>query len=487
MPSLTVPSRRRRQTQLSDDDGNDDYASDVSSSKRQRTDGEASSQAQSSPEPNSVPGPRRMTNGQTASTSYDGDQHQPGAIVRVALTDFVTYENAVFYPGPNLNMVIGPNGTGKSSLVCAICLGLGYSPKHLGRAGQVGEFVKHGRATATIEVELKARPEESENHVVRVRITKEGDKRKWWLNGNETSLKSVQALMKSFGIQVDNLCQFLPQDRVAEFAGLSPVELLHETQRAAAPEEMLAWHDELKALRAEEKTLQLQDEADKENMKNLEDRQDNLRADVERLQERKAIEEKVELLEQTVCFVEYRDARETFKKQKDRKDAIEKSLKNLEKEVAPTMQAVDQKQQYAAKIETVIKTRKKNVTDCERAADEAMRAIEALDGDIKKTTQAREAEESGDKTRKQDMQNIRSKIRNFEAALLNKPPEFDAQDWNGRIVSCEIFIVTGFLMPTVARQGEDPAPGRKGCKRNEAEDRGRENQRTDHSRKHQGR
>ena len=26
-------------------------------------------------------------------------------------------------------MVIGPNGTGKSTLVCAICLGLGWGPQ----------------------------------------------------------------------------------------------------------------------------------------------------------------------------------------------------------------------------------------------------------------------------------------------------------------------------------------------------------------------
>lgn len=53
-------------------------------------------------------------------------KHQPGSIVRVKLTNFVTYTEAEFKPGPSLNMVIGPNGTGKSTLVCAICLGLGW-------------------------------------------------------------------------------------------------------------------------------------------------------------------------------------------------------------------------------------------------------------------------------------------------------------------------------------------------------------------------
>lgn len=56
-------------------------------------------------------------------------KHKAGAIVRIKLTDFVTYTSAEFFPGPQLNMVIGPNGTGKSTLVCAICLGLGWGPQ----------------------------------------------------------------------------------------------------------------------------------------------------------------------------------------------------------------------------------------------------------------------------------------------------------------------------------------------------------------------
>lgn len=55
--------------------------------------------------------------------------YKPGAIVRIKVTNFVTYTSAEFLPGPKLNMVIGPNGTGKSTLVCAICLGLGWGPQ----------------------------------------------------------------------------------------------------------------------------------------------------------------------------------------------------------------------------------------------------------------------------------------------------------------------------------------------------------------------
>lgn len=443
MLSAGIPSRRRRETELSndDDEANDDYGSEASSSKRLRTNGDGSSPPTSSPEPPRTSNALKAASIRRNHNSSGDNGHQPGAIVRVALTNFVTYENAVFFPGPNLNMVIGPNGTGKSSLVCAICLGLGYAPKHLGRAGQVGEFVKHGKDSAIIEVELKGRPDEIRNHVVRVRIIKDGDKRKWWLNESETSLKSIQALMKSFGIQVDNLCQFLPQDRVAEFAGLSPVELLHETQRAAAPEEMLAWHDELKTLRAEEKALQLQESTDKETMSNLEERQENLRGDVERLQERTSIEEKIDLLEKTIPFVEYRTARETYLDENKKKKAAAARLRALELEVAPVLEAVNRKQEYYRQIDVVVKERKRTVHDCERVADQALQSLEALSDEIKKVEQTRKAENDGDKTRKQDIQNIMGKIRTLKAQMQNAPPTFDAGEWNTQIVRRQVCTI----------------------------------------------
>jgi hypothetical protein len=38
---------------------------------------------------------------------------------------------------------------------------------------------------------------------------------------------------------------FLPQDRVSEFARMTPQQLLRETQRAAGDENLTRWHDTL--------------------------------------------------------------------------------------------------------------------------------------------------------------------------------------------------------------------------------------------------
>ena len=59
-----------------------------------------------------------------------------------------------FSPGPNLNVIIGPNGTGKSTIVCAICLGMLGKPSVLGRAGNICDFIKYGKNRAVVEIEL---------------------------------------------------------------------------------------------------------------------------------------------------------------------------------------------------------------------------------------------------------------------------------------------------------------------------------------------
>lgn len=144
MPSHSaVPTRRSRDADEDSDESESTNPSTPSSNKRPRLstaqrgtsddeddqsngdhDASSSSEKSSSPEnPSQAIAPRASVDG------VGPGGYKPGAIVRIKVTNFVTYTTAEFFPGPKLNMVIGPNGTGKSTLVCAICLGLGWGPQ----------------------------------------------------------------------------------------------------------------------------------------------------------------------------------------------------------------------------------------------------------------------------------------------------------------------------------------------------------------------
>lgn len=131
MPSAVTPQRRSRENS-SDEHGSQSSAAGGSSTKRARINlnGDASTTSQS---PLLANGYRSHGNAvqqqETLRAGRSKSKHQPGSIVRVKLANFVTYTAVEFLPGPSLNMVIGPNGTGKSTLVCALCLGLGWGPQ----------------------------------------------------------------------------------------------------------------------------------------------------------------------------------------------------------------------------------------------------------------------------------------------------------------------------------------------------------------------
>ena len=54
-----------------------------------------------------------------------------------------------------------------------------------------------------------------------------------------------------------NLTQFLPQDRVCEFAKLSPIELLEVTEKAVGDQELLGKHKALIEKSRELKRLEI--------------------------------------------------------------------------------------------------------------------------------------------------------------------------------------------------------------------------------------
>jgi chromosome segregation ATPase len=442
------PAQRRRQrSELESDDEADSVRASEQSSpstsfpKRARTDENhnrlVSEEPLTTPHNGHPSGHDNENEEEGENFSEDGSspgQFQPGAIIRVKLTNFVTYENAEFFPGPNLNMVIGPNGTGKSSLVCAICLGLGWGPQHLGRAGQVGEFVKHGMSDAYIEIELQRRPAEDTNHVVRLRIIRDGNAREWWLNDKRSSLKSVATLTKGLSIQIDNLCQFLPQDKVSEFAALSPVELLQQTQRAAAPEEMLEMHEDLKKYRKDQKGLESKHAGDQAMLTNLETRQQNVHGEVERLQERHRIQEHIDILQKTVPFVEYSIALAQHKVFKASKVEALTRLRKFEASIAPNMQLLNEKKEYQNLILAVARERKQGLESAEFEASRQEDRIAALDAEMAENEQQTDVDRGEERKKQQEMTVIQTKIRTLQARANGPPVEFNPAEWNERTV-----------------------------------------------------
>lgn len=377
--------------------------------------------------------PSGRTNGHVASNGTSASAFATGSIVRVKVENFVIYEKAEFLPGPNLNMVIGPNGTGKSSLVCAICLGLGYPASVLGRATSFGEFVKHGKEHAIVEVELQKRPEDRANYVVKLVIKREDNTRKFSLNGRDATIKQIQHVTRQLRIQIDNLCQFLPQDRVAEFAGLNSVDLLTRTLQAAAPEVITEQQNRLKELFDEQKLVSRQLATDAETLRSWETRQQGLQADVERLREREEIQARVADLQDARLVLDYDEKRRIFSECRENKRKAQERQRRLEERCAPSLEDVNLKQEYQRRVQATLEARKRRGEEVEQDLIEIVARIEKTEEGIRTLEDKKAAERHSLDTKKKLVSNARTKINQLEGQYRSHHYDFNPAEWNHKI------------------------------------------------------
>lgn len=240
--------------------------------------------------------------------------------------------------------MIGPNGTGKSTILCAICLGLGGQPPLLGRADDARTFIMHEKDIATIEIELAPFPDKP-THIIRRTIdrNKGSNSRQakgkaastYEINGQEVKVDQVSKLVSdTYKIAIENLCTFLPQDRVGSFSGFDSKQLLEETEKSVGGD-LHAKHMEL--VKLENEYLNSDGE-----LKNIKDELERLKSEVKDLErqrdlmeERKEMEEKLDLYKKKMLWMDFEEARDVAKELKSEKKAAQKQLTEAENGMGP--------------------------------------------------------------------------------------------------------------------------------------------------------
>uniref|UniRef100_A0A671YR27 Structural maintenance of chromosomes protein 5 n=1 Tax=Sparus aurata TaxID=8175 RepID=A0A671YR27_SPAAU len=281
----------------------------------------------------------------------------------------LTYDYSVVYPGPNLNMIVGANGTGKSSIVCAICLGLAGKTAILGRGDKVGLYVKRGCHKGCIEIVLY---KTGGNLVINREIHVENNQSLWMLNGRHCNQKTVEEEVKALRIQVSNLCQFLPQNIVKEKASfLEKAKLRNERNK----------HD------------------------------------VNRYYEKKRHLDVIELLEKKKPWVEYETTRKDLEEVKKERDEAKRQLSSLKQAQTPMLRKIQQIENQLKPTEAQIKAKTAAIKEaslkCKQKQDQLDRKHKEIE-DIKQTLRLKQMEEEDHQKR---ISNTRRTIEDLKAEL----------------------------------------------------------------------
>ncbi|XP_045878425.1 structural maintenance of chromosomes protein 5 isoform X2 [Meles meles] len=337
-----------------------------------------------------------------------------GSIVRIVMENFLTYDICEVSPGPHLNMIIGANGTGKSSIVCAICLGLAGKPAFMGRADKVGFFVKRGCSKGMVEIELFRT---SGNLVITREIDVAKNQSSWFINKKSTTQKVVEEQVAALNIQVGNLCQFLPQDKVGEFAKLSKIELLEATEKSIGPPEMHRYHCELKNFREKEKQLETSCKEKTEYLEKMIQRNERYKQDVERFYERKRHLDLIEMLEAKRPWVEYENVRQEYEEVKLARDRVKEEVRKLKEGQIPMTRRIEEIERQRRVLEARIKEKATDIKETSQKCKQKQDIIERKDKQIEELQQALTVKQNEEHDRQRRISNTRKLIEDLQNEL----------------------------------------------------------------------
>ncbi|KAJ2515509.1 Structural maintenance of chromosomes protein 5 [Coemansia sp. RSA 1939] len=382
------------------------------------------------------------SNTNTTAANEGNTEYGVGSIKRISLRNFVTYSEIEITPGPNMNMIIGPNGTGKSTIVCAIALGLGEKPSLLGRSTTVSEFVKHGCDRGVIEITLAGddgeEPEGSGDIRVSREIIRETNKSNWKINGNPVPFAEIQKTMRKLNIQVNNLCQFLPQDRVVEFSKMSTQELLKETQCAVGREDLLELQKELVQLRSEEQRLMTEMHRGSQDADNMRKQNDVLERDVKRWQERQAAESNIRVLEALIPVVKYKEAKSVHDSAKVVRNQAHAHYQQLKNDSGPAQEEIQQLESKIARTETKRQGLLSERTEVERTMRKQLRGLEDYEKKQRDLNTDQAELKKRSQRRREAIAQLRAEVSRLEASHPASAPDEGGESDEMRRVAAEL-------------------------------------------------
>ncbi|KAK3581703.1 hypothetical protein CHS0354_031101 [Potamilus streckersoni] len=326
--------------------------------------------------------------------------------------------------GPYLNVIIGPNGTGKSTIVCAICLGLGGKTSFLGRAHQPCDFIKHGCNKATIELQLYN--PDGEDYLIKREISKNNTS-SWTVNNRQASQKAVEEMVSRLSIQVGNLTQFLPQEKVADFAKMTQEELLENTEKAVGSPDMFENHQKLKDATNTVKQLDLAYSNLLERLEQEKQKNARLEQDVKNFEERENYLEKIKILQMKKAWVEYEEKRRLYVNVKEQQKLKAMEVKRARESFAPAQRQLEAAEKEKNNIDILMKNKTASLQEVARRAKENSKENDDLSDKFTEIEDELKFKKEQELTRRKRLSDLKKQLEALQNELVSANDSEDIQ------------------------------------------------------------
>lgn len=280
------------------------------------------------------------------------------------------------------------------------------------------EYIRHGAKSATIEIEL-FNPD-GRNYVIKRYIKDQGKtvQTTWYLDGKKVKPEVIEELTSSLNIQLDNLCQFLPQDRVQDFVGMDSFTLLQNTQKAHGNDALYQRHENLIRLTQTLQEIEKNLKGHATQLKSATQYTKRLEKDVENFREREQLLAKISDLNAKKAWMTYVKARDVFANFKNQLEEFKAKKMVEEGKLAPMRKSVTlletKLQKLRGEVNRIRNSNASIVNGLKRKVEEENDKVDTLVSDEQAKFQELERSENDRLSR---VNNIKTKIAGLEKQL----------------------------------------------------------------------
>lgn len=294
----------------------------------------------------------------------------------------------------------------------------------LGRASDIETFIANGEDEGEVEIEL-VNTKGGSNPVIRRQIRRTGSpKSVFFWDDKHMSAKSVkESCLKKYDISVDNLCTFLPQDRVGSFSGFDSKQLLIETEKAlSASQDLYHTHQELIKDQEEMRGGDNQRETLEDKLRQIEQENKRLERAKDLMEERDQAVAHADLLHKKMLWLEFDQKIEETNLKKASKKELKAKLVELQKVLQPMEEEFEQAQNEVNTLKEEYSNSEAEIRSHQSEMDKQTAKYERHDNAIEEIIQEVQSIEARRRAKEKKVEDMRAKLEQLNEMMKEYPP-----------------------------------------------------------------
>lgn len=343
------------------------------------------------------------------------DDSPAGILLSVHMINFLKHDNLLIDLKPHVNFITGRNGSGKSSILVALAVGLGSNSKTSGRGNNMVGLIKDGRNEATIIITIKNIPsgykmEQYGDKIVVTRKLRRTGTQSYEISNfpkGGNAHDELVRILQFYNIQIDNPCSIMHQDTAREFIGSSSPQRKYDlfmrgTLLTALKNDMnkITTNINLVEQKKDERLLE---------QKEVNDVFSKVQEQYETVEEAQDIKNRINDLENELVWSYYRISA-------TKRDKIEADLQNAQNRLEEANQALEVKRKAAEEA-------KRNKEESEKRVSNALKEVQKIKAEKDKVAKQLDTIKINRSNKKRELVRLTNQISRSQSELTKKNKE----------------------------------------------------------------